>query len=200
MKFVGAIALAVLTCGSASAQQALIVGGAQGPVLRSGTEIQMKMAEGLTTEGKHLRVGQRFALEVSEPVTLNGHIVIPAGTHGTGEVTEVRNKGMWGKSGGISARAVSLQVGDRSLRLTGSLNDKGKTGTAGVVGAVAFVPVAGFFVTGTSARIPVGAPVKAFLDEDVPVSFADSSAAPTPLVAEAPSTPVGSAGPAAPKK
>jgi hypothetical protein len=41
------------------------------------------------------------------------------------------------------------------------------TGTAGVVAAVAFVPVVGFFTTGTSAMIPMGGAVKAFLDEDI---------------------------------
>jgi hypothetical protein len=54
--------------------------------------------------------------------------------------------------------------------LTGSFDDKGTTGTAGVVASVAFVPIAGFFVTGTSAKIPAGAGVKAFLDEDVAIA------------------------------
>ena len=83
------------------------------------------------------------------------------------EVTEVRNKGMWGKSGYINARVISMRMGDRLIRLTGNFDDKGVTGTAGVVGAVAFVPIAGFFMTGTSAQIPTGSPVKAFLDEDI---------------------------------
>lgn len=42
------------------------------------------------------------------------------------------------------------------------------TGTGGVIAAVALIPVAGFFTTGTSAMIPLGAAVKGFLDEDVP--------------------------------
>jgi hypothetical protein len=46
-----------------------------------------------------------------------------------------------------------------------------------------FLP-AGFFMTGTSARMPIGTPLKAFLDEDVPISFA-ANAAPAPLVVEA---------------
>lgn len=55
----------------------------------------------------------------------------------------------------------------RSIRLTGTFDDKGVTGTAGVVGAAVLVPVAGFFLTGTSAKIPMGSGLKAFLDEDV---------------------------------
>ena len=50
--------------------------------------------------------------------------------------------------------------------------------TAGVVAAIALIPIAGFFTTGTSADIPLGAGVKGFVDEDVPLSFAASAPAP----------------------
>lgn len=106
-------------------------------------------------------------MEVASNVELNGVTVIPAGTPAVGEITEVRNKGMWGKSGYINARAVSLRMGDRSIRLTGTFDDKGVTGTGAVVGAVVLIPIAGFFMTGTSAKIPMGSATKSFLDEDV---------------------------------
>ncbi len=83
-----------------------------------------------------------------------------------------------GQVGQHHARVLYLIAGDRQIRLSGALNDKGTTGTAGVVGAVALLPVAGFFMTGTSAKIPVGTPVKAFLDEDVPVAFVNASLRP----------------------
>jgi hypothetical protein len=149
----------------------LVVGQPAASVLRAGTPIALKMSEGITTEGKKLRVGHRFQLEVADPVTVNGQVVIPAGSPATGEVTDVRNKGMWGKSGGINARLLFVRANGRQIRLTGQLDDKGVTGTAGVVGAIAVVPLAGFFITGTSARIPVGAPVNGFIDEDLPVAF-----------------------------
>ena len=56
------------------------------------------MREELTTKKKKLRVGQRFQMEVSENVTSNGVVVIPSGTPAIGEITEVRNKGMWGNT------------------------------------------------------------------------------------------------------
>ncbi|WP_442679463.1 hypothetical protein ACSBM8_18540 [Sphingomonas sp. ASY06-1R] len=171
----GALALSLVLALPASAQQAIVIGAPQGNVLRAGTEVPMKMSEELTTLGKHLKVGQRFEVETAEPISLNGRVVIPAGTHGTGEVTSVRNKGMWGKSGNIEARVLYLRAGDRQIRMSGTLNDKGVTGTGAVVGSVVLLPLAGFFMTGTSARIPTGAPVKAFLDEDVPVTFADAA-------------------------
>ncbi len=165
-------------------QTAVIVGDPAANVLRAGTKVLLKMSEPLTTEGKKLRVGQRFQLEVAEPVTINDQVVIPAGSPAVGEVTDVRNKGMWGKSGRINARVLSVRANGRQIRMTGAIDDKGVTGTAGVVAAIAFVPVAGFFTTGTSARIPLGAPVTGFLDEDLTVAFAPA-AAPQPMVVPA---------------
>ena len=172
------------------AQQTAVLGTSADNALRAGTPIALKMAEALTTKGKNLRVGYRFQMEVAEPVLVNGVVVIPAGSPATGEVTDVRNKGMWGKSGRIGARALFVRVNGRQIRLTGQLDDKGTTGTAGVVGSIALLPIAGFLVTGTSASIPLGAPVGGFIDEDIPVSFAATAATPMVVAAPAAAAPV----------
>ena len=143
-------------------------------ILRAGAEVPLIMREELTTKKKKLRVGQRFQMEVSSSVSANGVVVVPGGTPAIGEITEVRNKGMWGKSGYIGARVISMRLGDRTVRLTGSFDDKGVTGTGGVVAAVALIPIAGFFTTGTSAVIPMGGAVKAFLDEDLAFDVASA--------------------------
>lgn len=153
-----------------AAPQAVILAPAGGNILRAGTQIQLRMEEGLDSNDKTVREGNHFRMSVAEPVMLGQMVVIPAGTPATGEITDIRHKGMWGKSGRITARVLDLRVGDRLVRLTGSFDDKGVTGTAGVVAAVVFVPIAGFFMTGTSAKIPAGAGVKAFLDEDLTVA------------------------------
>ena len=172
----GAICASIAICQNASAQvaqpvatsqAALVEPVAQENVLRAGTEIPLLMREELTTKKKKLRTGQRFQMEVASSITKNGIVIIPAGTPAVGEVTEVRNKGMWGKSGYIGARVLSLRLGDRQIRLNGTFDDKGVTGTAGVVASIALVPIAGFLTTGTSAKIPMGSGVKAFLDEDI---------------------------------
>ena len=156
-----------------AAKQAAILSSATDNVLRAGTDVPLTMAESITTNGKKLRVGQRVRLTVASDVRLGSSVVIPAGSPAEAEVTDVRNKGMWGKSGRIEARVLNVRVGDRLIRLTGTFDDKGVTGTAGVVAAVALVPLAGFFVTGTSANIPAGSGVKAFLDEDLKVALAN---------------------------
>jgi hypothetical protein len=163
--------------GVASAQAPLLVGAATETMLRVGTEVPLSLMTELTTKNKKLRVGQRFEVETTEAIALNGRIVIPVGTPGVGEVTTVRNKGMWGKSGHFDIRLLYLRVGDRKIRLSGTADDKGVAGGwgAAAVSAIVFLP-AGFFMTGTSALLPAGTVIKGFLAEDVPVAFADSEA------------------------
>lgn len=140
----------------------------QASVLRAGTDLPLVTREELTTEKKKLRVGHRIQMEVAADVIQGGVVVVPAGTPAVGEVTEVRNKGMWGKSGYINARVISVRVGDRVFRASGAFDDKGVAGGVGAVAVSAIIiPVAGFFMTGTSAKIPSGTPVKGYLDEDI---------------------------------
>jgi len=149
-------------------------------MLRVGTEVPMRLLEELTTKGKTLRVGQRFRMETSEAVLVNGVKVIPVGSPAVGEITDVRNKGMWGKSGHLGARVLYVTVNGRQIRLSGAFDDKGVAGGVGAVAvsAIVFLP-AGFFMTGTSARVPVGTIIKGFVDEDVQLAL--HSSAPPPL-------------------
>jgi hypothetical protein len=158
-------------------------------ILRTGTEVPLRLLETLTTAKKKLRVGQRFRMETSEPVMVQGVTVIPVGSPAVGEITDVRNKGMWGKSGHLGARILYATVNGRQIRLTGAFDDKGVAGGVGAVAvsAIVFLP-AGFFMTGTSAMVPVGSTFKGFVDEDVPLAIAN--AAPAPLRIGAPVAPV----------
>jgi hypothetical protein len=136
-------------------------------VLRAGAPVPVALSEFLTTKGKHLKVGQKVQLEVAQDVLLNGRVVIPARSPVEGVLTEIRNKGMWGKSGAIHLHINSVNINGASIRLKGDMDTRGETGTAGVVGAIVALPVAGFFVTGTSAEMPLNMPGRAFLDQDI---------------------------------
>jgi hypothetical protein len=140
---------------------------ATGNVLRAGSPVPVALSEALTTKGKNLKVGQRVRLEVAQDVMLNGRLVIPARSPVEGVLTEVRNKGMWGKSGAIRLHISSVNINGASIRMTGDMDTRGQTGTAGVVGAIVALPIAGFFVTGTSAEMPLNMPGRAFLDQDI---------------------------------
>jgi hypothetical protein len=159
---------------------------AAGNVLRAGAPVPVALSEFLTTKGKRLKVGQRVQLEVAQDVLLNGRVVIPARSPVEGVLTEVRNKGMWGKSGGIHLHIKSVNINGTNIRLKGDMDSRGETGTAGVVGAIVVLPVAGFFVTGTSAEMPLNMPGRAFLDQDIALA----AAAAPPLAVVAPGAPM----------
>ena len=158
-------------------------------MLRVGTEVPLLLRHELTTKGKQLRVGHRFQLETSEAVMVNGVTVIPVGSPAVGEITSIRNKGMWGKSGHLGARVLYVTVNGRQIRLTGAFDDKGVAGGIGAVAvsAIVFLP-AGFFMTGTSAVVPAGTIIKSFVDEDVPLAMAVP--APAPLQVSVPAAPL----------
>lgn len=171
--YMSAAALCIAAPSVAAAQAKTIVVGkaaSKKNVLQRGTEIRMETLRELNSNDA--KVGDRFDLEVTEDVKLNGVTVIEAGTRGIGEVTVVKRKGMWGKSGKLETRLLHLEVGDEKIRITGAAGGQGKTGTAGVVASLAVVPIAGFFVTGTTATIPPRTATVATLDEDIPVRFA----------------------------
>ena len=132
---------------------------------------------------------------------VNGVTVIPAGSPAVGEITEARNKGMWGRSGRLAGRILYVSVNGRQIRLTGAFDDKGVAGGVGaaLVSGLIFLP-AGFFMTGTSALIPAGSIIKAFTDEDVPLAMAAAPVA--PLVVGVPVAPlqVPAAAPEAPNE
>jgi hypothetical protein len=154
-------------------------------VLRGGAQVRVSFLHEITTEDKASKVGDRPRLEVAENIVVDGITVVPKGTPVTGELTAVRNKGMWGKSGKVEGRVLNMSLNGRTIRMSGAFDDKGVTGTAGVVGAIALVPLVGFFVTGTSARIPAGGQISAYLDEDIVFTVAPA-VAPKPIEVAAP--------------
>lgn len=143
-----------------------------GDILRAGAPVPVALSQGLTTKGKALKVGQPVQLEVAQDVLVNGRVAIPARSPVEGVLTHVRNKGMWGKSGAIKLAITSVTINGTKIRLKGEMDSRGETGTAGVVGALVALPVAGFFVTGTSAEMPLNMPGRAFLDEDIALASA----------------------------
>jgi len=157
--------------------------------LRVGTEIPLRLSQELTTKGKQLHVGDRFHMEVADSVLVQGVVVIPAGSPAMGEITDVRNKGMWGKSGHLAARILYVTVNGRQIRLSGAFDDKGVAGGVGAVAVSALIAwPAGFFMTGTSARLPIGTIVKGYVDEDVPLAM--PAAAQAPMQVAAPAAPM----------
>lgn len=86
---------------------------AQGPVLKAGTEVPLKLSD--AAKGKKLGVGQRVSLAVASDVRLGSNVVIPAGAVAEGEITALQGSG-------VAAKALNVRVGSKLVRLTGSFD------------------------------------------------------------------------------
>ncbi len=186
MKILVAAIGGILLSSSAMAQQ-VVMPQTVTTVLRTGTPVVLRFLEGVSTKEKVAKINDRVRMEVAEAVVIDGVTVIPSGSPAVGELTDVRYKGMWGKSGRIVGRALTVNANGRTIRLSGTFDSKGGSGTVGAVAvsAIVFLP-AGFFMTGKSAEMPAGTTVRGFIDEDVPLSIipgpATGSAAAAPMV------------------
>ncbi len=167
--FVCVLAFAPVTFAADS--DPLIIGDSvkKGPVLPQGTTVRLRTVTPLNSQDN--KTGDQFDLEVAQDVTVDDHVVIPRGSPATGEVTYARKKGMWGKSGKLATRLIAIRVHGHDIPIRGVTNEKGEAGTAGVVGAILILPVAGFFVTGTTASIPAGTTTIAKTENDIPLQF-----------------------------
>jgi hypothetical protein len=174
----------------AQASNVLVIGQAptSDSVLKTGTPVSLRLLEQITTKEKKAKLNDIVRFEIAEPVKVNSVVIIPAGSLARGELTEVRYKGMWGKSGRFSGRALSVNVNGKDIRLSGTFTEKGGAGGAGAVAvsALVFLP-AGFFMTGKSAELPAGTIMRAFIDEDVPfVMQENQTPVEAPMVIAAP--------------
>lgn len=134
-------------------------------VLRAGTAVPMRTIQPLSS--KRARQGQRFDLEVSEDVRVDGLLVISKGARGVGEISRVLPKGMMGRSGKLEVRVLFVEAGGHRIRLDGAARDRGKSGVAPVAIAYPLVGLSAAFFTGTSATIPAGSAIEGHVYQDV---------------------------------
>jgi hypothetical protein len=108
--------------------------------------------------------GQTFAIQLAQPILVEGKELVPAGTAGMGEVVHAKKSGGSGASGELVLAARYLELGDRRLRLR-SLNFAvaGQDSIKGVntlmIASAATIPaisLIGFFVQGKPIDIPEG--------------------------------------------
>jgi hypothetical protein len=142
--------------------------GAQAPaMLSAGTPVMLRTVQPLSS--RDAIQGQRFPLEVTEDVLVQGALVIPKGARGTGEVSRVVEKGMFGKSGKLEVRVLFVEAGGTRIRLDGEVRDKGKSNLGPVVLAAPLIGLSAAFVSGTHAIIPAGTLVTGRVFQDLPL-------------------------------
>jgi len=127
------------------------------------TEIEIEIAEPLSSKAS--RQGQHFAIRLAEPLVVDGHVVVPAGTPGVGEVVHSAKAGGAGRAGELVLAARYLELDGQRIPLRsfryGPRHGKDKTGAVntGNMVAAAVMPAAslvGFLVKGGEVDIPAG--------------------------------------------
>jgi len=155
--FIFAAAFALIHCTisvSASAQSRDID-------IPAGTEIPLVMGE--TISSKTNVKGGLFHLYTAENLNIDGVIAIPKGAKVLAELTRAEKKGAFGKSGKLEARLLYAELENGTIRLNGSIGNRGKGGTTETILAAIAIGTLAFVVTGKSAEIKAGTEMSGYL-------------------------------------
>ena len=134
-------------------------------LLKEGSDVNLRFAQDLSS--KTAAEDDRVNFELAEDLKVGDVVVAKAGTKAVGTVTHAKKSGMFGKGGELNVRLEYMKVGDSRVRLRGNKGKEGadKTGTA-VVLTILFGPL-GLIKHGKNVEVKSGAPLKAFVDEDI---------------------------------
>ena len=171
-------------------------------VVPAGTELAFEMLDSLSS--KTSQRGDRFSLKLAEPLTVDGQLLVPAGTLAVGEVVHADRAKAGGQPGELVLAARYLDWNGRQLPLKAFRAGLGRNRTDTAMGVMIAAGVAGFLVRGGQIEIVAGSPISATLREAVelpvlaPVAAteADGESA-KPAAAETAATPGTIATPAA---
>lgn len=141
-------------------------------LLKEGTEIKLKFAQGLST--KSAVVGDKVEFVVAEDVRVGNNVAVPAGTRVLGVVTEGKeSEKKVNDAAKLAVRVEYLKAAGTRVKLRGESADaqKAKVDKGKVVAATVLFGVSGLLIALSSKRliIPEGTPVTAYVAEDAPV-------------------------------
>ncbi|RMB54026.1 hypothetical protein C8J44_1640 [Sphingomonas sp. PP-CE-3A-406] len=138
-------------------------------VVPAHTEMMLRLDEEIGSD--RARVGQPVAVSVARDVIVDGLVVIPRGTAGTGAVTYRTGKGAFGKSGKVDIELRSVDVGGRMVPVVGRYHAAGDGRTGETIGTILIGGVvAGAFVTGHHAIFEEGREFTAFTGAATPIA------------------------------
>lgn len=139
--------------------------GASRILVRQNTPIRLMVLNEVST--RTAKPGDRFVLRVDEPVVVNDVTVVPVGAKAWGEVLSAEKSGHIGKSGKLSARLLSLELGGRQIPISGENKTAGESGTTQVaLGALGMGPLA-LLARGNNARLKAGEMFSAYFEADM---------------------------------
>lgn len=127
------------------------------------------------------KTGETFTFSLVEPILLNGEVVVPSGTRGSGEVVHAKGTGL-GVGGELVLAARTLDVNGKPVRLRSmkfGVAGKDRQDLAFALGVTVGFPA--LFVRGKHIDLPQGALAGAKLAEDLILD----APAPAPTAPEA---------------
>jgi hypothetical protein len=119
--------------------------------------VKLTFAQGLNSSTAE--DGDRVEFVLAEDLKVGDVVVAKAGSKAFGEVSNARRSGMLGKSGELNIRMDSLAAGDIRIPLRESQEDDSGSSRA-------LNPI-GLIKHGKEVEIPQGAPLKAYVSDDV---------------------------------
>lgn len=138
-----------------------------------GTPLRLATRTELSSRDNH--AGDRFYLEVAEPLVYRGQVVVPVGSLAVGEVMRAEHNGSLGKRGEMAVRLLYVQTPSGPVRLSGRTDRAGKGQRLLAIGGAAVIAWPMIFIHGTSARLPAETAVTAFLADDLRFPVAGAS-------------------------
>jgi len=127
------------------------------------TPIEIELLDTMNSKANHN--GDRFAFRLAAPLTIDGHVVIPAGTPGVGEVVHAERARFGGRAGELILAARYLDHGGsrialRTLRF-GPQHGRDSSATINTlnIAAAAAMPalsMLGYLIAGGEVNVPAG--------------------------------------------
>ena len=127
------------------------------------TMVELEILDTINSKDNHN--GESFAFRLAAPLTVDGRVLIPAGTPGVGEVVHAARARAMGKAGELILAARYLELNGariplRTLRF-GREQGRDNSGTVNTIGMVSAATVPGlsmvaFLIAGGEVRVPAG--------------------------------------------
>jgi len=134
-----------------------------------GTEVRLrlldKLVSGTATEG------ERFNLELDEPLSLNGQVVVPAGAKAVGTVVSSKKKGFMGKGGELNVLIDYMLVNDQRVRLRAAKSGEGKDKVGTTVALTVLFGPLGLLKRGHNIELNPGQIIPAYVDQSTQVTL-----------------------------
>lgn len=145
----------------------------------AGTVLQVELVDELSSTTSKL--GDKFAIRLAEPITVDGVVVVPAGAVGQGEVIDAAHGGMAGTPGKLIVAARYLVLNGQQVRVRGMTLMVAGENRNGLSQTVMLIPYVGglstMFVKGGEIWMPAGTHATVKVAQDTNLAAASTPSA-----------------------